>query len=474
MTVVVLVATVFIARLLGIYIRHIYDDAFITFRYTANLAAGHGFVFNVGERVLGTTAPLWGLVLAPFAWAHVPLTTLVPILNALLDCITVLLVLLYCCRRNWLLPAVFFAVMFAGDPNMVRIPIGGMETSLLLVLCVTALILFENGRRVVAAVLVAVCYFLRPESLLLLGLLLVLTGWERRWRELALMAVLSALVVGIPSGLIWAYYGSPIAHSVMAKSAGLNSRLLPVLKEELAVNPVHLLVLPLTVWGATRVVHQRGLARNSLIWGGVYGAVFLLLRPPVWGWYFVPLHFAKFLLAGFGSADIVGRIRSLARVKMRTWTLAGSGLVLLVGVAIAVKAGPAPVRRNVYEPLQEWFRQHPADGAKIVAGDIGAIGYYSNAYICDMAGLVMPKPKACGGVANAVRVWQPDYLFLVACRDETGALLSAPEVAARYRPVARFSKTAQQNLFPRLDELHPRWLQDYILYKRLPDSTAMP
>ncbi|MEO0079501.1 MAG: hypothetical protein ABIK44_02335, partial [candidate division WOR-3 bacterium] len=106
----------------------------------------------------------------------------------------------------------------------------------------------------------------------------------------------------------------------------------------------------------------------------------------------------------------------------------------------------------------------------IAAGDIGAIGFYSNAYICDMAGLVMPKPKACGGVPNAVRVWQPDYLFLVACRDEAGALLSASEVAARYRPVARFSKTAQQNLFPGLDELHPRWLQDYILYQRLADS----
>ncbi|MEO0079500.1 MAG: hypothetical protein ABIK44_02330, partial [candidate division WOR-3 bacterium] len=333
MTLVVLVATVLVARVLGLYIRHIYDDAFITFRYAKNLAAGHGFVFNVGERVLGTTAPLWGLVLALFAWARVPLTTLVPVLNTLLDCVTVLLVLFYCRRRNWLLPALFFAVMFAGDPNMVRIPVGGMETSLLLVLCVWALVLFDNGRRIVAAVLVAVCYFLRPESLLLLGLLLVLTAQERRWRELALMAGLSVLVVGIPLGLIWAYYGSPIAHSVAAKSSGLNGRLLPVLKEELAVNPVHLLVLPLAVWGATRVVHQRGLARHSLIWGAVYGAVFLLLRPPVWGWYFVPLYFAKFLLAGFGIADIVGRIRGLSRVSVRAWALAGSGLVLLTGVA---------------------------------------------------------------------------------------------------------------------------------------------
>lgn len=39
------------------------DDAFITYRHAQNLIRGRGFVFNPGERVLGTTAPLHGLVL---------------------------------------------------------------------------------------------------------------------------------------------------------------------------------------------------------------------------------------------------------------------------------------------------------------------------------------------------------------------------------------------------------------------------
>ena len=41
-----------------------FDDTYITFRYSLNLASGHGFVYNLGEPVLGTTAPLWALVLA--------------------------------------------------------------------------------------------------------------------------------------------------------------------------------------------------------------------------------------------------------------------------------------------------------------------------------------------------------------------------------------------------------------------------
>jgi len=35
------------------------DDAFITFRYAANIANGNGLVYNLGERVLGTSTPLF-------------------------------------------------------------------------------------------------------------------------------------------------------------------------------------------------------------------------------------------------------------------------------------------------------------------------------------------------------------------------------------------------------------------------------
>ena len=46
------------------------DDAFITYRYSQNLIHGRGFVFNPGERVLGTTAPLHALVLGIMGFFH--------------------------------------------------------------------------------------------------------------------------------------------------------------------------------------------------------------------------------------------------------------------------------------------------------------------------------------------------------------------------------------------------------------------
>ena len=49
---------------LGFWLSFRQDDAFILFRYAANLVSGNGLVFNPGEWVEGFTCPLWVLVLS--------------------------------------------------------------------------------------------------------------------------------------------------------------------------------------------------------------------------------------------------------------------------------------------------------------------------------------------------------------------------------------------------------------------------
>ena len=44
------------------------DDIFITLRYVENFLAGHGLVYNIGERVEGYTDFLWAMILAFFQW----------------------------------------------------------------------------------------------------------------------------------------------------------------------------------------------------------------------------------------------------------------------------------------------------------------------------------------------------------------------------------------------------------------------
>ena len=63
------VAAVAVALMVWAFLRWrhsqaVFDDAFISFRYARNLVAGHGLVFNPGERVEGYTNFLWTLIAA--------------------------------------------------------------------------------------------------------------------------------------------------------------------------------------------------------------------------------------------------------------------------------------------------------------------------------------------------------------------------------------------------------------------------
>ena len=56
--------SVLAALALGLSVDGLVDDAYIQFRYAVNLAAGHGPVFNPGERIEGASGGLWIGVLA--------------------------------------------------------------------------------------------------------------------------------------------------------------------------------------------------------------------------------------------------------------------------------------------------------------------------------------------------------------------------------------------------------------------------
>jgi len=108
------------------------DDAYITFRYARNLAEGLGFAYNPGERVLGTTTPLWTLLLASLhGLTDLDLPRLSLVLSALLDAGTTLLLLCLAGRlglgHGW---AVLVATLFALNPLSIAYATGGMESSL--------------------------------------------------------------------------------------------------------------------------------------------------------------------------------------------------------------------------------------------------------------------------------------------------------------------------------------------------------
>ncbi|MFB6346342.1 MAG: hypothetical protein ABEK50_11300, partial [bacterium] len=119
-----------------------FDDAFITFRYVANLAEGYGYVYNPGEYVEGASNLLWALILVPFHWLPVSLPNTAAWLGGLLYGGLLLYLL-----RTFLGEAENpVSVILAVLLPLVAVPIGplwsisGLEVSLYLLLLTAGLI----------------------------------------------------------------------------------------------------------------------------------------------------------------------------------------------------------------------------------------------------------------------------------------------------------------------------------------------
>ena len=85
--VVILAAFVLLAAHVALFWDWTSDDAYISFRYADNLAAGRGLVFNPGERVEGYSNPSWVIVLALARMAGLPPLLTAKALGALTACL---------------------------------------------------------------------------------------------------------------------------------------------------------------------------------------------------------------------------------------------------------------------------------------------------------------------------------------------------------------------------------------------------
>ena len=150
------------------------DDAFITFRYARNLAAGNGLVFNLGERVEGATSLSWTLLLAAAETLRLPIEGTALVLGVSF----VLLAL----REAYLLgrglgasPAACLTAvaLVAVHGRFWLVAANGLEGGLFafLVVLVARKTVEEADARLVGALL-GLLFLTRPESLLILPLVL--------------------------------------------------------------------------------------------------------------------------------------------------------------------------------------------------------------------------------------------------------------------------------------------------------------
>ena len=460
------------------------DDAFITFRYAENLASGHGFVYNLGSRVLGTTTPLFTLLLVPFAAAGASLEMSAAVLSILCDAgLAVVVTLLL--RRGLgdavaLLAALFTSLSYIAVTSTSY----GMETQLFCLLVVGALFLQTTSRRTPAAVLAALAVLTRPEGALVAGIVVVSTLTEavrgRLGAALRQVAVMAA--VAAPWFVFAAlYFGSPVPNSVLAKAFQDSISARQWAEFFVLRNPVVVLLWCGAAVGVGVGVRVRSRAVLLLgAWAAAYLVFFLGGRPPFLGaWYMQPAAMPAVILAAVGAGWVVARV---LRGELR-----GAGAVALLWVALTAVVLPRSLETQawyaravemVYRPLAEWARTETAAGAVIHAPDIGYLGYYSGRTISDASALVTPElrkhraahPDDPNWDVSYILERRPDFVVLP-IKGRIYERFRQSEFPLHYEPIKRFQIEGLSDLHPPADIVRryaedPRYMADFLVYAR--------
>lgn len=450
-----LVAAAILCAALAWPLRHyVTDDTFIHLQYAKHVAAGQGFVFNPGEPVYGSTSPLWVLMLANAMAMGVDGLLASKLLGAA-GLAASLLLWWALVRRTlgapWL--RVLSTLTWAAHAWMLRWSLSGMETPVAVALVLGGLVVFMTGetpgeRPRLAALLWALAALARPECVLLLvlwGALLVLDHGPVGALRKALRGMWPALLV-YGGWLAYARitFGTFWPNTLAAKAAGgvgLAYHLEQLQRQAgIVVTTDGLAVLLLAVAALLALVRRRIPALRPAVrltpaaWVLSVPLLYALRGVPVLSRYLVPLLPVLAWLAWRVLDRALGprpeRDHDAAHAARRAQRALVVGLVFALGtLALDAFTYTRLVRPQVDSltagmqasliPWGRWFGEHTPADAVIAAPDIGALGYYSQRRVVDLAGLVTPAmvpvlqelpPETAVARFAFARFSRPDYL----------------------------------------------------------------
>jgi hypothetical protein len=387
------------------------DDAWIHQTYARNLALGGEWAFWPGRPSAGSTSPLWSVLLAPghlsalglYVWTYGLGGLILWALAMLSEAAVETWVPTYRPRFPWV------GAFMAFEWHLVWAAGSGMETLLAALLITFILIQGADGsrRHFGLGLLIGLSVWVRPDGATLLGpaALAALCGaptWRRRLRAL------SGLGVGFGSVFVFyllfnlALAGSPWPSTFYAKQAEYAVYQQIPLFRRFAAQVLQPLVgagialLPGAVMTVVRAVRKK---RWGLLFAAVWCVGYLALyawRLPVTyqhGRYVMPAMPIFFVLGLIGLAEYAGRrLRGYRWMVPAAWKLT-LGLLTVVFWGRGAYAYAQDVAYIESEMVQtaRWVAEHLPAEALVAAHDIGALGYFGNHELVDLAGLVSPE-----------------------------------------------------------------------------------
>ena len=386
------------------------DDAWIHQTYARNLVQNGEWSFIPGQVSGGSTSPLWTLILSigqalgiPGFWTYAAGI----ILSAATAMVGVEIIIKAGANP---LTSLFFGLFLATEWHLVWASVSGMETILLvLVILLFFFFLFDTRYPWAVGLLIGIAIWIRPDSISLVGPWLwvfIFTRPKRQneWKSLITGGLLLLMLTGLY--LVFNYFltGNIIPNTFYAKQAEYAS----MLEAPILARYFRLFWLP---WIGASVLLLPGLAVSIIVflktkryaccapilWALGYVAIFAARLPVTYqhGRYIMPA-MPVFFLAGFWGVQKAIRFfgnssawRRILRASWITSIIAAQVGFLFLG-ARSFANDVAFINMEMVTTAQ-WIRDNTEKDAVIAAHDIGAIGYFSEREIIDLAGLVTPE-----------------------------------------------------------------------------------
>jgi hypothetical protein len=408
------------------------DDSWIHLTYARNLALRGEWAFFPGQPSGGSTSPLWSALLAigfwirlaPYAWTYALGGLILFGLAGQAEVAVRSAVPSYRGEIPWV------GILIVSEWHLAWASASGMETLLhaLIVTAVLLLLMQPKRRWPLIGMLAGLSVWVRPDGVTLLGPVVFVAvlcepDWPKRLRAL--------LLAGIGFGALFVPYlmfnlrvaGTPMPNTFYAKQAEYADWQATPIWERLGQLAIQFLtgigiaLLPGVVLAGGQIVRRRdwaGLA--ALLWMCGYIGMYVL-RLPVYqnGRYVMPAMPIFFIFGVIGFASF--RLPKMA-LRRRGWVVKAAWGALLVALAGSFWVwGARSYGDNValieseMVATAKWANANLPPGALVAAHDIGALGYFDNHPIIDLAGLVSPE----------VVPFIKDQARLAAYLDERGA-----------------------------------------------------
>ena len=389
------------------------DDSWIHQTYARNLAVYGEWSFTPGEPSGGSTSPLWSLLLSLGYLLKIDHKVFAYIVGAMILWGTGVAGEALARRlpgsKKMAIPWV--GLVLVGEWHLVWAAASGMETLLYGLLVLVLFYMLFNDRRsmVLAGLLSGLLVWVRPDGVTILGpyIMMVLwdgQSWKQKSKDLAVYLLFFTIIV---SG--YALFNISLAGTWLPNTFFAKQIEYAVHKELPFINRLgSFLVLPLVGSGALLVIGFLYITIESVmkkwwrvIWVICWFSGYLLLfvfRLPVphqHGRYLIPAMPVFFVLAAAGTLQASEKLNlkgGLLRALSQAW-YASALVILLIFLVMGASAYATDVAIIETEMVvaARWIDENTPPDALIAAHDIGAVGYYAQRELVDLAGLISPE-----------------------------------------------------------------------------------